>query len=283
MVTKKDLRRYFVELLAECFGTCLLILIGEGGIANYKFSRQLSHSTLPISISFSVGVYIALMVAGPVSGAHINPAVTISLMTVKIIKPIQCLFYIVGQMIGAFIGAVLVYFVYLNQFNEFDGGQRQLTGVNGTGDIFFTMPGNGIPHWNAFIDQMLITAILMIFIMALSNKSNKMISEEGKPFAFALLILGISCAFSVNAGTAMNPARDFGPHLFGSFVYGWSDVMRLDNYFFSIPILGPIVGATLGVWIYVGYSSLINNYSHRTNHQNQSNSNSSLETSQQKI
>jgi len=225
MLKKKDFQRYFVELLAECFGTCLLILIGEGGIANYKFSRQLSHSTLPISISFSVGVYIALMVAGPVSGAHINPAVTISLMTVKIIKPIQCLFYIVGQMIGA------------------------------------------------FIDQMLITAILMIFIMALSNKSNKMISEEGKPFAFALLILGISCAFSVNAGTAMNPARDFGPHLFGSFVYGWSDVMRLDNYFFSIPILGPIVGATLGVWIYVGYSSLVKHY--------QSTQNQSLETTNQ--
>jgi len=123
----------------------------------------------------------------------------------------------------------------------------------------------------------------MIFIMALSNKSNKMISEEGKPFAFALLILGISCAFSVNAGAAMNPARDFGPRLFGSLIYGWNRVFRIDNYFFSIPILGPIVGATLGVWIYVGYSSLINNYSHRTNHQNQSNSNSSLETSQQKI
>lgn len=102
-------------------------------------------------------------------GAHINPAVSLSLLTVRKMKALQCLFYIIGRVMGAFLGAVLVYFLYLNQFNEFDGGIRQLTGENGTGDIFFTMPGKGVPHWNAFLDQVLVTALLMIFIMALTD------------------------------------------------------------------------------------------------------------------
>ena len=84
-------------------------------------------------------------------------------------KPIQCLFYVIGQILGAFFGAVLVYTVYRNQFNEFDGGIRQMTGPNGTADIFFTMPGKGISYFNTFIDQVISTSLLMIYIMAITH------------------------------------------------------------------------------------------------------------------
>ncbi|CAF3732890.1 unnamed protein product [Adineta steineri] len=253
-------------------------MTGEAALANYKFAQQTSHSTLPITIAFSIGVYagivkqiqmivvifinfiLALMIAGPISGAHINPAVTISLMTVGLVKPLQCMFYIIGQILGAFLGAALVYLVYLNQFNKFDGGIRQMTGPNGTADIFFTMPSDGVPHWNTFLDQLIIAAILMIFIMALTQNFNHMTSEVTKPFAFVLIIIGITCAFSINAGAALNPARDFGPRLFGSFIYGRSDVFSIDNYFFFIPISGPILGAIAGVWIHQGFTYIIKNY-----------------------
>jgi glycerol uptake facilitator-like aquaporin len=102
-------------------------------------------------------------------GAYINPAVSISLMTIRKLKPLQCVFYVVGQIVGAFVGAALVYLVYWSRFNEFDGGTRQIIGINGTGDIFFTMPGKGVPHWNALIDQIVSTGILLIFIMALGD------------------------------------------------------------------------------------------------------------------
>lgn len=78
----------------------------------------------------------------------------------------QCIFYVIGQLLGAFLGAFLVYFVYYNQFEVFDDGIRQIKGHNGTGDIFFTMPAEGIPLWNTFVDQLIGTAILMIFVMA---------------------------------------------------------------------------------------------------------------------
>jgi glycerol uptake facilitator-like aquaporin len=92
-------------------------------------------------------------------------------MTIQKIKPLQCLFYIIGQILGAFLGAILVYIIYYNQFNEFDGGVRQMIGLNGTADIFFTMPSKGIPHWNTFIDQLIGTALLMIFLMAITHVS----------------------------------------------------------------------------------------------------------------
>ena len=102
-------------------------------------------------------------------GAHINPAVSISLMTIGKLKPLQCVFYVIGQVLGAFLGAAIVYLVYWSQFYNFDGGMHQITGVHGTGDIFFTMPGKGVPHWNAFIDQVVSTGLLLILIMALDQ------------------------------------------------------------------------------------------------------------------
>jgi len=183
-------------------------------------------------------------------------------MTVRKLKPLQCIFYVIGQVLGAFLGATLVYIIYWNEFNEFDGGTRQMTGINGTADIFFTMPGEGIPHWNTFFDQAVITGVLMIYIMALTHDFNHMISEVAKPFAFVVIVLGIISAFSINAGAAINPARDLGPRLFGAFIYGWNDVFSIHNYFFWIPIIGPIIGAIFGVWIYKGYDWIVKNYGH---------------------
>ncbi|CAF3829305.1 unnamed protein product [Adineta steineri] len=276
MVTKKELQQYVVELLSECFGTFILILLNEGAIANYKFARFTSHYTLSIYLAIGVGVYTALMAVGSITGtvetealysstsiifsAHINPAVSISLMTVRKLKPLQCVFYVIGQIVGAFLGAALVYLVYWSQFNEFDGGTRQITGLHGTGDIFFTMPGKNVPHWNAFIDQIVSTGLLLIFIVAVEQDFNRMISEVNKPFALALIVMGINCAFSINAAAALNPARDLGPRLFSAFVYGWNDVFCVHNYYFWIPIVGPILGGIVGVWIYQCYASIIKNY-----------------------
>ena len=90
-------------------------------------------------------------------------------MTVRKLKPVQCLFYIVGQMVGAFLGALVVYALYWNLFNEFDGGIRHVTGPHGTADIFFTMPSKGVQDWNSLFDQIVGTAVLMIVVMALGN------------------------------------------------------------------------------------------------------------------
>ncbi|CAF0930816.1 unnamed protein product [Rotaria sp. Silwood1] len=265
MAKVKELQQYLAQCLAECFSTFMLILIGEASIAQYKFSKPEHRSIVAINLSFGIGVYTALMIAGPVSGAHLNPAVSISLLTIRKLKPLQCLFYVIGQLIGAFFGAVIVYNLHWALFNRFDGGVRQIAGNNGTADIFFTMPEDGIPQWNLFFDQLIGTAVLMIFIMALGNDFNHMISEVAKPFAFTLIIFAITSAFARNSGAAINPARDLGPRLFAAFIYGWKEVFQSNNYFFWIPIMGPIVGAIIGVWIFEGYLLLMKRFANLPN------------------
>ncbi|CAF1165538.1 unnamed protein product [Adineta ricciae] len=251
-----------VLFLAECFATCIMILIGEGAIANYKFTQEPSQSTLPIAIAFGVGVYTALMLAAPIAGAQLNPALSISLLTIGDIKPLLCLLYVIAQVVGAFLGAVLVYVVYVKQFDAYDGGRREMIGVTGTADVFFTMPSEGIPNWSAFIDQVIGTGILMIFVLAVGNKSNQSTSKVIHPFAYALIVIGIISAFSINAGAAVNPARDFGPRIFGAFIYGWKAVFTVHDYYFWVPIVGPIVGAIIGVWVYQCYSFIVKKYGH---------------------
>ncbi|CAF0903015.1 unnamed protein product [Adineta ricciae] len=271
MAKVRELQQYLTQGLAECFGTFMLILIGESAIAQYKLSRQGSHSTITINLAFGIGVYTAIMIAGPVSGAHLNPALSISLLTVRKLKPIQCLIYIIGQMIGAFLGAYVVYYLYLSLLNDFDGAIRQVSGIQGTADIFFTMPTHGVTGLNSFFDQVIGTAVLMIFVMALINDTNRMISDVAKPFAFVLIIVGITSAFAANAGAAINPARDLGPRLFAAFVYGWGEVFRAHNYFFWIPIIGPIVGGIIGVWLYEGFFSIVKRYGNLPVTKNESN------------
>lgn len=107
-------------------------------------------------------------------------------MTVRKLKPIQCLFYVIGQILGAFVGSSLVYLVFSKQFDLFDGGIRQMTGENGTADIFFTMPGKGLSHWNTFIDQVVCTGLLMVYIMALTNV-NKNLIQTNNSFKYYIL------------------------------------------------------------------------------------------------
>ncbi|CAF0819631.1 unnamed protein product [Rotaria sp. Silwood1] len=259
MLHAKQLKQYVAQFVAELFGTFVLIFIGDLSVAQYKFTKPRINSNFGINLSYGTGVYVALMIAGPISGAHINPAVSLGLLSLRKMKVIQCLFYIAGQIIGAFLASAMVYLVYLSQFNIYDGGIRQVEGPNVTADIFYTSPAPGVPNWNCFIDASVGTALLLIFIMALGNDYNDLISSPAKPFAFALMITTFGFSMGLNCGNPINPARDFGPRLFTACVYGWK-VFRVNNYYFWTASLGPIVGAIVGAWTYEGYLILMKKY-----------------------
>lgn len=106
---------------------------------------------------------------------------------------------------GAFLASAVVYLVYLGQINRFDGGVRQMDGVNGTGDIFYTVPAPGIENWNCLIDAIVGTTLLLVFVMAVGNDYNNLISNPSKPFGFVLVITAFGLSLGLNCGNPINP------------------------------------------------------------------------------
>lgn len=239
------------EALAEFLGTCVLILFGAGVVAQYVLSQQAASSYLSINVSWGLGVTIGCYVAGGVSGAHLNPAVTLALALLRGFSWRKVVPYVVAQTAGAFVGALIVYVTYHEAFAAFDGGVRQVLGAQGTGNIFATYPRPFLSTFpGGFIDQVVGTAILMAGILAIVDARNAPAPAGLAPPLVGLLVVAIGASFGFNSGYAINPARDLGPRLFTA-VGGWGmEVFRAGHAWWWVPIVAPCIGAPLGGWIY---------------------------------
>ncbi|HSK08302.1 MAG TPA: MIP family channel protein [Vicinamibacterales bacterium] len=239
------------EALAEFLGTCVLILFGAGVVAQSVLSRNAASSYLSINLSWGLGVTMGCYVAGGVSGAHLNPAVTLALALRRGFPWRKVLPYTVAQVAGAFVAAAVVYLTYHEAFAAFDGGVRQVLGDQGTGGIFATYPRPFLSTFpGGFIDQVVGTALLMGGIFAISDARNVPPPAGLAPLLVGLLVVAIGASFGFNSGYAINPARDLGPRIFTA-VGGWgTEVFRAGNYWWWVPIVAPCVGAALGASIY---------------------------------
>jgi glycerol uptake facilitator protein len=225
-------------LLAEFLGTFVLIAFGDGvvamAVAALPGSGRAQTSTtvflaagdwLLITWGWALAVTMAIYVAGGVSGAHINPAVTIAFAARRKFPWRKVGPYIVAQVVGAFVGAALVFLVYhqaINAFNEALGTTK--TGPKGlaTYSIFATFPApyfNGNPT-GPLVDQIVGTAFLVMFVVAIIDLRNTAVKANLGPWMIGLAVAAIGMSFGANAGYAINPARDFGPRLF-AWIAGW--------------------------------------------------------------
>ena len=239
------------EVLAEFLGTFVLILFGAGVVAQYIVSKQANGSYLAINLSWGLGVVMGCYVSAGVSGAHLNPAVTLAAAVYRGFPWRKVVPYAVAQTAGAFVAAAVVYLVYREGLNAFDGGVRQVVGPLGTAGIFATYPQPYLTTFpGGFIDQVVGTAILVGVILGITDQRNSPAPAGLAPVVVGLLVVGIGMAFGVNCGYAINPARDFGPRVF-TYMAGWgSEVFRAGNHWWWVPIVGPLVGGLLGGWIY---------------------------------
>jgi MIP family channel proteins len=245
---RQDIRR---EILAEFLGTFVLILFGVGVVAQYVLSGSAAGSYLAINLVWGLGVTMGCYVAGGVSGAHLNPAVTLALAVHRGFPWRKVLPYSLAQVAGAFAAATVVYLTYFEALGQFDGGVRQVTGAQGTGGIWATYPQpflSVLP--GGVIDQIVGTAVLVAVIFALTDTRNVPPVGGLGPLVVGLLVVAIGAAFGFNSGYAINPARDFGPRLFTA-VAGWgTEVFRAGNGWWWVPVVAPPIGAVLGGWIY---------------------------------
>ncbi|MFI6927939.1 MIP/aquaporin family protein [Nonomuraea spiralis] len=235
------------ELIAEFAGTMVLILFGVGVVAQVVAAGVGDHDS--IAWAWGIGVALGVYVAGRITGAHLNPAVTLAFAAFRGFPWAKVVPYSLAQTAGAFVGALLVRWNYTEVLNMTDPEHTLKTQI-----VFSTLPGNGtlpVGMWGGFRDQIIGTAILMFVLYALSDSHNLAPSANLSPVVIGLLIVAIGMAWGADAGYAINPARDFGPRL-ASFLTGYSGAWR-DQYgdlYFWVPVIGPLIGGLTGAGLY---------------------------------
>ena len=238
------------ELAAEFFGTLVLILFGCGVVAMVVLFGQgtpgeiVNGGYTNITIAWGLGVTFGIYVAGRISGAHLNPAVTITLAVFRGFSWARVLPYCAAQIAGAFIAASLVFWNYRPAFLRADPNLERTAGVFTTFPAFPNVPVAG------FLDQVLGTALLLLLVLAVTDERNQPPAANLVPLIIGLVVVAIGMSFGALHGYAINPARDFGPRLF-TVVAGFRNNGLTDGTgAFLIPIVAPILVGLIGAAVY---------------------------------
>jgi glycerol uptake facilitator protein len=240
------------EYMAEFIGTFLLILLGNGVVANVVLKDTKGHNGgwIVIALGWGLGVFVGVSVAGPVSGAHINPAVSLGLAAAGQFPWSKVLPFIAAQMLGASAGALTVWLFYRHHFDRTEDSRAQLA-------CFCTSPA--IPKTvNNFISELIGTFVLIFVILYIADPSISLGPEvEAKiglgtlgALPVALLVTAIGLSLGGTTGYAINPARDLGPRIMHSILpmehkggsewkYSW------------VPVIGPFTGALIAALLYL--------------------------------
>ncbi len=228
------------ELIGEVFGTFILILLGDGVVANVVTAPRLpaaGYDWNTITLGWAFAVVIAVYVTAGVSGAHINPAVTIALAVKRGFPWGKVVPYIIAQMVGAFLGALGVYLCY----------QGALSAA-GMPNVWCTAAGANISLLTAFLCEVFGTAVLLWGVLASGDAKNLAPGANLGGLFVGFTVLAVGLCLGGPSGYAINPARDLGPRIFGLLV-GTTDLFS-GLYWLVAPILGSIVGGVVGVFTY---------------------------------
>lgn len=238
-------------LIYEVIGTAILIIMGGGVVANsiLKKSKAEGAGWVNIVFGWGIGVFIAVIVAGPHSGAHINPAVTVGLATAGLFPWASVPGYIIAQVVGAFIGACIVYVAFKLHFDATDDQGAKLA-------IFSTMPAIDNKFYNV-ITEVVGTFILIFVIFYIAEPRFVASMIEGEVIGLgslgalpvALLVVGIGMSLGGPTGYAINPARDLGPRIAHA-ILPVKDKGSSGWHYAWVPVVAPIIGSVLAALLY---------------------------------
>jgi glycerol uptake facilitator protein len=245
-------------LLGEFVGTLLLLVLGNGVVAGVVLLSK-KPDNMMITTGWGLAVALAVYVSGRLSGGHINPAVTLALVSRGAFPGGRLLPYWGAQVAGAFVGALLVYVDYGDAFGAFERDEHVVRGFMEAGKlvgpsaggagIFATYPAFDTTWRNVF-SEFLGTAVLLLGVRALTDRRNAAPGGFVEPLALGGLVWAIGLSLGGLTGYAINPARDFGPRL-ASALLGWGPaVFQSHGYYFWIPIVAPLAGGLAGIALY---------------------------------
>ena len=230
------------ECIFEFIGTLVLVLLGDGVCAatSLNHCKAKGGGWVVIAMGWGFAVMTGVLIAGPVSGAHLNPVVTLGLALAGLFPWASVAGYVVAQMLGGFVGAVLVWLFYKDHYKA---TQDQPDTILGT---FCTMPAIKNP-WRNFLSEVIATWLLVFAILAIGKDAG---FGGLSPFPVTCIIMSIGMSLGATTGYAMNPARDLSPRcahailpIAGKRDSGW--------WYSWIPVAGPAVGAALAAGLYL--------------------------------
>jgi glycerol uptake facilitator protein len=245
-----------INYTAEVFGTALLILFGDGVVANVLLARSKGEGSgwIVVTFGWGIAVMIAVYAVGRISGAHLNPAVTLALASIGAFPWTDVPGYLVAQMIGAIVGAVLVWLMYLPHWPVTQNADLKLA-------VFCTGPAIRQPVANV-LTEILATAAFVFAVLAIAANAQTLakpgdidlsvvFSNGLQPLLVGGLVLGVGLSLGGPTGYAINPARDLGPRL-AHFLLPIPGKRDSDWGYAWIPIVGPLVGGVIGAQLFKG-------------------------------
>ncbi|MFT3679970.1 MAG: MIP/aquaporin family protein [Ferruginibacter sp.] len=226
--------------ISEFVGTSILLLLGNGVVANVVLSKTKGNGGgwIVITFGWAMAVFVGVYASAAGSGAHLNPAVTIGL-ALKSGDWSNVPLYIIAQLLGAMFGSLLVWLSYRQHFDATDNMDLKLA-------VFCTAPAIR-STFNNFISELIGTFLLMMGVLFLSSPETKLGSLDALPVSFLVLAIGLSLGGST--GYAINPARDLGPRLL-HFILPIKNKRDSDWSYSWIPVIAPVCGAILAVVLF---------------------------------
>ncbi|PNI90721.1 AQP10 isoform 1 [Pan troglodytes] len=238
------------QCLAEFLGVFVLMLLTQGAVAQAVTSGETKGNFFTMFLAGSLAVTIAIYVGGNVSGAHLNPAFSLAMCIVGRLPWVKLPIYILVQLLSAFCASGATYVLYYDALQNYTGGNLTVTGPKETASIFATYPAPYLSLNNGFLDQVLGTGMLIVGLLAILDRRNKGVPAGLEPVVVGMLILALGLSMGANCGIPLNPARDLGPRLF-TYVAGWGpEVFSAGNGWWWVPVVAPLVGATVGTATY---------------------------------
>jgi glycerol uptake facilitator protein len=238
------------ELIAEFLGTFVLILFGIGVVAMVVLfptnnpGETIHGGFTNITLGWGLAVTMGIYIAGKVSGAHLNPAVTLAFAVFRGFPWRKVLPYSLAQTAGAFVAAALVFWDYAPAFHRFDPHLERTAGVFTTFPAFPNLPQAG------FLDQLIGTGLLVLLIFAIIDEFNAPPGANLAPALIGLVVVAIGMSFGGMHGYPINPARDFGPRLFTVLAGFRNNGLTDGTHVWWIPIVAPLLGGLAGAALY---------------------------------
>jgi len=230
------------QFFAEFFGTAMILVFGSGVVSNVLLNKTKGNNSgwIVISFGWAVGVFTGVLIAADVSGAHLNPAVTLALVIAGKFSASLMPLYIIAQLLGAMFGSGLAWLAYKKHFDATDDADAKMA-------VFCTSP-NIRSYWYNLATEIIGTYILALAVLYMAKPDVGLGALNALPVA--LVVLGLGLSLGGPTGYAINPARDLGPRIM-HFLLPIHNKRDSDWKYSWVPIIGPMVGATLAAVMFV--------------------------------